>query len=104
MGGDRAPADIVAGAIEAVRVYHGRILPILVGDQPAIEAELDRLGGRQEKVEIVHAAERVEMDEGGAESFRKKRDSSLNVATRMVRDGAAQGVFSAGNTGAGLGR
>jgi len=100
MGGDRAPADIVAGAIEAVHVYHGRILPILVGDQAAIEAELDRLGARHEKVEIVHAAERVEMDEGGAESFRKKRDSSLNVATRLVRDGAAQGVFSAGNTGA----
>ena len=64
MGGDRAPADIVAGAIEAVHAYHGRILPILVGDQAAIEAELDRLGGRHEKVEIVHAAERVEMDEG----------------------------------------
>ena len=100
MGGDRAPSDVVLGALEAVRMYRGRIRPILVGDQAAIEAELARAGASSTGLEIVHAAERVEMDEGGAESFRKKRDSSLNVATRMVRDGAAHGVFSAGNTGA----
>ncbi|HET9233219.1 MAG TPA: hypothetical protein VFP10_03695, partial [Candidatus Eisenbacteria bacterium] len=100
MGGDRAPADVVLGALETVRMYRGQILPILVGDQAAIEAELARAGAPTTGLEIVHAAERVEMDEGGAESYRKKRDSSLNVATRLVRDGAAHGVFSAGNTGA----
>ena len=100
MGGDRAPVDIVLGSLEAVRMYRGRIVPILVGDQAEIEAELTRAGATTAGLEIVHAAERVEMDEGGAESYRKKRDSSLNVATRLVRDGAAHGVFSAGNTGA----
>lgn len=100
MGGDHAPAHIVEGSLEAVRIYRGRIRPVLVGDRGEIEAELSRLGAGGSEVDVVHAAERVEMDEGGAESFRKKRDSSLNVATRLVRDGSAQGVFSAGNTGA----
>ena len=76
------------------------MVPLLVGDEPEIRVELERLGATDLNLEVIHAAERVSMDEGGADSFRKKRGSSLNVATRMVRDGQADGVFSAGNTGA----
>jgi glycerol-3-phosphate acyltransferase PlsX len=100
MGGDHAPATVVEGAVEAKRLHPRHIEPILVGDEDEVRAELARLGAADLGLEVVHAAERVDMDEGGADSFRKKRDSSLNVATRLVRDGAAGGVFSAGNTGA----
>lgn len=99
MGGDHAPASVVAGAVSAYRRYH-RIEPVLVGDEDRIRHELERSRAQDLPLEIVHAGQQVEMGEGGADAFRKKRDSSLNVATRMVRDGAALGVFSAGNTGA----
>ncbi len=100
MGGDQAPALVVEGVVEAARLYGDRVEPILVGDEAAIRAELERLGAADAGVTVVHAAERVEMDEAAADSFRKKPDSSLSVATRLVRDGAAEGVVSAGNTGA----
>lgn len=100
MGGDQAPAVVVAGVIEACRLGGKAITPVLVGDEPEIRAEISRLGAADLNLEVIHAAERVAMGEGGADSFRKKRGSSLNVATRMVRDGHADGVFSAGNTGA----
>jgi phosphate acyltransferase len=99
MGGDNAPGPIVEGAVEVVRLFPERIIPILVGDEAEVRRELERLGALDLGLEIVHAAEKVDMGEGGADSFRKKRDSSLNVATRLVRDGGADGVFSAGNTG-----
>ena len=85
--------------MDAFRRYD-RIEPILVGDEVQIRKELSRHRAGDLSLEVVHAEQRVEMGEGGADAFRKKRDSSLNVATRMVRDGAAAGVFSAGNTGA----
>ncbi len=100
MGGDLAPANVVEGAVLAVRLFGEGVRPILVGDGDEIRAELKRLGATESGLDIVHAQQRVEMDEAGADSFRKKRDSSLAVATRLVRDGAAEGVFTAGNTGA----
>ena len=51
-------------------------------------------------IEVVHASERVTMEDSAAKAFRQKRDSSIRVASRMVRDGTAQGFVSAGNTGA----
>jgi glycerol-3-phosphate acyltransferase PlsX len=51
-------------------------------------------------VEVVHASEQVTMEDSAARAFRTKRDSSLRVASRLVRDGVAQGFVSAGNTGA----
>ncbi len=100
MGGDNAPATVVEGVVEAARAYGDRVAPILVGDEKEIAAELRRLDASGLGLEVVHAGQKVAMDEGAADSYRKKRDSSLSVATRLVRDGSAQGVFSAGNTGA----
>ncbi len=100
MGGDDAPHNIVEGSVEAVRHFGDRVEPVLVGDEKAIRRALWECGGSDLGIEIIHAAEAVTMDEGGADAYRKKRDSSLNVATRLVRQGAVGGVFSAGNTGA----
>jgi glycerol-3-phosphate acyltransferase PlsX len=98
MGGDNAPAEIVAGALLA-RAEH-RIESILVGDQTAIEAELQRQGEAPSAWQIVHASEAIGMDEPPAQAVRAKRDSSINVAMQQVKRGVAGGFVSAGNTGA----
>jgi glycerol-3-phosphate acyltransferase PlsX len=100
MGGDFAPANIVEGAVLAVRQLGESMRPILVGDADEIRVELKKLGATESGLDIVHAQQRVGMEEAGADSFRKKRDSSMAVATRLVRDGGADGLFTAGNTGA----
>jgi len=100
MGGDFAPSPIVEGVVELARSGSSPIDVILVGDRDEIQAELARLQAEDLGLEIVHAEQRVGMGEGGAGTFRRKKDSSLNVATRIVRDGEADGLFSAGNTGA----
>ena len=65
-----------------------------------MRAEVGRHGASGLPVEIVHASEAVAMNESAARAARQKRDSSIRVATRLVREGRAQGVVSAGNTGA----
>jgi glycerol-3-phosphate acyltransferase PlsX len=99
MGGDHAPISEVEGAIRAARDLGVKV--ILVGQQDVVRRELDVLDGSNEfPVEIVHASERVTMEDAAAKAFRAKKDSSLRVASRLVRDGVAQGFVSAGNTGA----
>ncbi|MGA2724037.1 MAG: phosphate acyltransferase PlsX [Bryobacteraceae bacterium] len=99
MGGEHAPKAEVEGAVRAARSLEVKV--ILVGQQDAVRRELAQHEGYQElPIEIVHASERVTMEESAAKAFRSKRDSSLRVASRLVRDGAAQGFVSAGNTGA----
>jgi glycerol-3-phosphate acyltransferase PlsX len=100
MGGDYAPSNVVEGVVQAVRDHGSSMEVVLVGDRQEIEMQVGAHGGGGLSLDIVHAEQQVEMAEAGAGSFRKKRDSSLNVATRLVRDGEAAGVFSAGNTGA----
>jgi glycerol-3-phosphate acyltransferase PlsX len=87
MGGDRAPEEIVAGALEAAS---GGITPVLVGPS-GLET-----GG----LELVEAKTTIAMDEKPGEAVRGKRDSSLVTACRLVREGAADAAVSAGNTGA----
>jgi phosphate acyltransferase len=87
MGGDRAPDEIVAGALEAASA---QITPVLVGP-----AGLDTGG-----LELVEAATTIAMDEKPGEAVRAKRDSSLVVTCRLVREGRADAAVSAGNTGA----
>ena len=99
MGGDRAPAEPVRGAIAAAR-EGVRIL--LVGDQAILAAELEAQGGASSSIEIVHAPDVVGSDEDGAKAVRAKPESSLVVACKLVADGTAQAVMSPGNTGATL--
>src|SRR5947208_1312172 len=87
MGGDRAPEEVVAGALEAAS---RQITPVLVGPEG-----LDTGG-----LELVEARRTIAMDEKPAEAVRAKRDSSVVVACRLVREGRADAAVSAGNTGA----
>jgi glycerol-3-phosphate acyltransferase PlsX len=99
MGGDHAPKSEVAGAVQAVRSIDVKVL--LVGQQDVVRHELEQVEGyRDLPIEIVHASERVTMEDSAAKAVRSKRDSSMRVASRLVRDGCAQAMVSAGNTGA----
>ena len=99
MGGDHAPKAEVEGAVRAAGSLGVKV--ILVGQQDVVRRELEQHEGyRDLPIEIVHASERVTMDDSAAKAVRSKRDSSMRVASRLVRDGCAQGFVSAGNTGA----
>jgi len=98
MGSDQAPRAEVEGAIQAAREWGIRVL--LVGREEVVRRELPNHPHAGLPLEIVHASEVISMDEKAAKSFRQKRDSSIRVGARLVRDGRAQGLVSAGNTGA----
>src|SRR6266851_10174398 len=99
MGGDHAPKAEVDGSIRAARSLGVKI--ILVGKQDILRKELAQHEGIDGlPIEIQHASEQVTMEDTAAKAMRSKRDSSIRVASRLVRDGIAQGFVSAGNTGA----
>jgi glycerol-3-phosphate acyltransferase PlsX len=107
MGSDKAPEPEVRGAILAARLYDVRVH--LVGPQEILEPALTRAlqaprwpGTAQPKIEIVHSSEWISMDDKAAQAVRSKRDSSMRVGLRMVREGTAAGFFTAGNTGAAM--
>jgi glycerol-3-phosphate acyltransferase PlsX len=100
LGSDRAPKPEIEGAILAARQYGVRVL--LVGPEDVIKAELDRHpAAARLPIEIVHASEFITMEDK-VEAIRAKRDSSMRVGLRMVREGQAAGFVSAGNTGAAM--
>ncbi len=105
MGSDRAPKPEVEGAILACRHHNVRVL--LVGREPQIREELDREIERHPTVrnlpiELVHATEVIGMGEKAATAVRSKRDSSMRVGLRLVREGRAAGFVTVGNTGAAM--
>jgi len=97
MGTDLAPQPEVEGAILAARARLAEIL--LVGPETRLKHALGHQA-RGLPLEIVHASEAVTMEDEGAKAFRRKRDSSMRVAARLVHEGKADGWVSAGNTGA----
>jgi glycerol-3-phosphate acyltransferase PlsX len=99
MGGDHAPEEVVRGAVDWAR-QHPDVEVILVGDEARISPFID--AALPEHVRIVHASEAIGMDEAPAVAVRRKRDAAINVAMRLVRDGEADAVVSAGHTGAGV--
>lgn len=98
MGGDYAPAEIVKGAVQAAQAYPETEL-ILVG-QPERIAEFLTTADCPRNLSVREAAEVIGMEEHPAQAVRKKKDSSIVVATRMVKEGEADAVVSAGSTGA----
>lgn len=97
MGGDHAPDEIVAGVLEALEQYKDVERVFFVGQPEAIEpllAHQDRA-----KIEIVPAAEIIDMGDHPATAYRRKKDASISVATRLVKEGQADAVISAGSTG-----
>ncbi len=98
MGGDHAPREPVRGAFLAARRLGLRVA--LVGRPEAIAAEMERLGAPPPGVEVVAAAEVIGMDEEPARAAWRKRDSSIAVGLRLLKEGRAHAFVSAGNTGA----
>jgi len=99
MGGDFAPAAIVDGAMEAA-AEHSDIRIILVGVEDVVKTELARHDNVPDSISVVHADEVIAMDEQPAAALRRKKNSSVHVGIKMVRDGEADAFISAGNTGA----
>jgi phosphate acyltransferase len=99
MGGDQFPKPEIEGALEAAAVFGVKV--ILVGREDILYKELNRHPQwRALPIEIKHASEQVTMEDSAGKAVRAKKDSSIRVASRLVREGLAQGLVSAGNTGA----
>jgi glycerol-3-phosphate acyltransferase PlsX len=100
MGGDNAPFATIKGARNALKLYPQISRLFLVGDSPLLEAEIVKHKLTDPRATIVHASEVVEMHESGAKALRRKKNSSISIATDLVKSGDATAVVSAGNTGA----
>ena len=100
MGSDSAPRPEVEGAILASREFEVRVL--LIGQPAALKTELARQAKRGAEIEIVLASEVIAMGDAPLQAYRKKKDSSMHVAARLVKSGDAQAVVTAGNTGAAM--
>ncbi len=98
MGGDFGPSVVVSGAIRAAKLYDIGLL--LVGDTPRVEAALAPLDLDNVHYEIVHTDEVVHMNEKPSDILRRKKNASIQVACRLVREGEAHAVVSAGHSGA----
>jgi glycerol-3-phosphate acyltransferase PlsX len=98
MGGDKAPGEVVLGAVQAAREYSMGVY--LVGREDAIKAELAKHNTSGLDLPIVHTDEVIEMDEHPVSAVRKKKNASMALALQLVRDGSALGAVSAGNSGA----
>ncbi len=99
MGGDNAPGEIVKGAIDAVN-QREEIKVILVGMEDRIREELKKYTYKEEQVEIKHASEVIETGEPPVMAIRSKKDSSIVVGMKMVKNAEADAFVSAGSTGA----
>lgn len=99
MGGDHAPLEIVKGAVEAVSDRKD-IKVFLVGQEEAVKAELQKYQYDSSRIEVVNATEVIEMAEPPVNAIRKKKDSSIVVAMKMVKNGEADAFVGAGSTGA----
>lgn len=100
MGGDHGPGPVIEGALQAARELGTEI--ILVGQEEVLKKECSRLGLSDARLTIRHAPQVVEMHESPSVVARKKRDSSIWVATELVKTGEAVAVVSPGNTGASM--
>lgn len=98
MGGDFGPSVVVPGAIEAAKFYDLHVQ--LVGDTPKLEAELEKLDLANVHFDIIHADDVVHMNEKPSDILRRKKNASIQVACRQVKEGAADAVVSAGHSGA----
>ena len=100
MGGDFAPLEIVLGSIAAVHEYDTMDI-VLVGDENKIKEILEAEGELENpRISIHHASEVIEMHEHPSIALRKKKDASVAVATRLVRDKVCDAVIAPGSTGA----
>jgi glycerol-3-phosphate acyltransferase PlsX len=100
MGGDKAPAEIVAGALEAVEEFEADDKLYLVGPKEQLESQFSKVRKLFDVVQVVDAPDVIGMDEPPIESLRKKVKSSIAVMSKLAKHGLVDAVISAGNTGA----
>jgi len=103
MGGDYAPAHTIQGAIMALQEFEDLELLHLLGEQSKIEEELSLIpeaASLKNRYEIIHTDQVVEMNEAPTVALRGKKNSSVTLAADLVKQGEAQALVSAGNTGA----
>jgi glycerol-3-phosphate acyltransferase PlsX len=100
MGGDNAPKEILAGALDSVELLDEEDELILVGPEKEIDAGLPPVASRKGRITIVDAPDIIAMDEVPIESLRRKPKSSIPVIAKLAKRGQADAVISAGNTGA----
>ena len=98
MGGDYAPEVVLDGAIAAVKEYGIELT--LVGDEAKVSGLLKKSKFSSELLSVYPSQEVIGMDESAATSFRRKRNSSIVLGLKLVKDGLGDAFFSAGNTGA----
>ena len=98
-GGDLAPAEPVKGGVEAAACYPDTSI-LLVGPSGAIREELDAIGDIPPNVGIVEASDVIGMHESAVAALRNKKNSSITIGTKLVKEGGADAFLSAGNTGA----
>jgi glycerol-3-phosphate acyltransferase PlsX len=98
MGGDHGPSEVVPAAVAYARAHPSDTV-ILVGDEATIRGIAGELPAN---AEIAHASQVVEMDEHPAKALREKKDSTITVATNLVKQGRAEALVTAGHTGAGM--
>lgn len=98
MGGDNAPEEIVAGAVEATKEIDDEI--IIIGDEEAIQKCLKEKGAKEGRIQVVHATQMITNDEAPVRAVRSKKDSSIVKGLNMVKNGEADVFLSAGSTGA----
>ena len=98
MGGDNAPKSNVEGIVNAIKEYGVDI--IVTGDKEILEKEFSNYDFDKSKLEIIHTTEIIENEDKPVKAIRSKKDSSMVVALRMVKENKADAIVSAGNTGA----
>ncbi|MFZ5468935.1 MAG: phosphate acyltransferase PlsX [Myxococcota bacterium] len=101
MGSDFGPAEVVKGAAQ-LSLETPHIHALLVGDRAQIDAALEKTRHSGERVAVHHAAQLIGMGEKPGEGLREKPEASILTAARLVAEGEAQALVSAGNTGAGV--
>jgi len=99
MSGDLG-AEVVVRAARASLENHPNLSLVLVGDSDELSGHITRIVGEEKRLTVRHSTEVVGMSEPPVDALRKKKDSSMRVAINMVKEGPAQAVVSAGNTGA----
>ncbi|HBF6418305.1 TPA: phosphate acyltransferase PlsX [Clostridioides difficile] len=98
MGGDNAPKSNVEGAVNAIKEYQVDL--IITGDKDLLEKEFSNYEFDRNKLEIVHTTEIIENEDKPVKAIRSKKDSSMVVSLNLVKEGKADAIISAGNTGA----
>lgn len=99
MGGDNSPHEMVLGAVNAVK-EKDNLFVYIVGPEDKLKDELSKYEYPEERIEIVHAPDEITTHDTPVNAIRQKRESSMVVGLKMVKEGKADGIVSAGNSGA----